>query len=69
MDRETATCNSPLMLEPANSCPLILAVGQAETAEFNDQSTTFILAGKRKGWIFNCYNYQGTITIQLQKVL
>jgi arylformamidase len=49
MDMETATCNSPLMLEPANPCPLILAVGQAETAEFNDQSTTFYTCWKKKG--------------------
>ncbi len=38
MDMETAKCNSPVRLEPSNSCPLILAVGEAETAEFNDQS-------------------------------
>ena len=35
---ETATGNSPVMPEPTYSCPLIVAVGDAETAEFNDQS-------------------------------
>ena len=38
MDMETATGNSPVMLEASISCPLIVAVGDAETAEFNDQS-------------------------------
>jgi arylformamidase len=49
MDMETAKCNSPLTLEPANSCPLILAVGEAETAEFHDQSTAFYTCWKKKG--------------------
>jgi arylformamidase len=49
MDMETAKCNSPLMLEPANLCPLILAVGEAETAEFNDQSNAFYTYCKKKG--------------------
>jgi arylformamidase len=49
MDMETATCNSPLMLEPANTCPLVVAVGKAETAEFNDQSAAFYTCWKKKG--------------------
>lgn len=38
MDLETANRNSPVRLEPKNFCPLIIAVGAAETQEFNDQS-------------------------------
>ena len=49
MDMETATGNSPVMLEPLNSCPLIVAVGDAETAEFNDQSKEFYTCWKNKG--------------------
>ena len=49
MDMETAKCNSPIMLEPLNSCPLIVAVGEAETAEFNDQSKEFYTCWKNKG--------------------
>jgi arylformamidase len=49
MDMETAKCNSPLTLEPAKSCPLILAVGEAETAEFRDQGAAFYTCCKKKG--------------------
>jgi arylformamidase len=48
MNMETAECNSPLMLEPSNKCPLILAVGEAETAEFNDQSKELYTCWKGK---------------------
>ena len=49
MDMETATGNSPVMLEASISCPLIVAVGDAETAEFNDQSIEFYSCWKSKG--------------------
>lgn len=49
MDMETAKCNSPVRLEPSNSCPLIVAVGEAETAEFNDQSKELYTCWKNKG--------------------
>ena len=49
MDMETATGNSPVMLEASISCPLIVAVGDAETAEFNDQSKEFYSCWKSKG--------------------
>ena len=49
MDMETATGNSPVMLEPSISCPLIVAVGDVETAEFNDQSKEFYSCWKNKG--------------------
>lgn len=48
MDMETATGNSPVMLEPPNPCPLIVAVGGAETAEFNDQSNELYTCWKSK---------------------
>jgi arylformamidase len=38
MDNETAIRNSPVFKEPVSSCPLIIAVGGAETNEFLDQS-------------------------------
>lgn len=49
MDEETAKCNSPVGLEPANACPLIIAVGEAESAEFNDQSKELYTCWKNKG--------------------
>jgi arylformamidase len=49
MDMETAKSNSPVRLEPSNSCPLIVAVGEAESAEFNDQSKEFYTCWKNKG--------------------
>ena len=39
MDAATALKNSPTQLKPYIQCPLILAVGRAETNEFIDQST------------------------------
>lgn len=38
MDRETALRNSPVRLEPLAACPLVVAVGEAETTAFNEQS-------------------------------
>lgn len=49
MDMETAICNSPVNLEPSNSCPLIVAVGEAESKEFNDQSKELYTCWKNKG--------------------
>ena len=49
MDMETAKCNSPVRLEPSNACPLIVAVGEAETAEFKDQSKELYTCWKNKG--------------------
>ncbi len=49
MNMETAKCNSPVNLEPLNACPLIIAVGEAETAEFNDQSKELHTCWKNKG--------------------
>ena len=49
MDVETAISNGPVLLEPLNSCPLIVAVGGAETVEFNDQSKEFYTCWKNKG--------------------
>ena len=49
MDRKTAIRNSPVRLEPSNACPLIVAVGEAETTEFNDQSKEIYACWKDKG--------------------
>ena len=49
MDMETAKCNSPVNLEPSNAYPLIVAVGEAETAEFKDQSQELYTGWKNKG--------------------
>ncbi|MBE7173023.1 MAG: alpha/beta hydrolase [Williamsia sp.] len=49
MDIETAESNSPVRLEPLNPCPFIVAVGEAETAEFNDQSKELYACWKHKG--------------------
>ncbi|HEU4902758.1 MAG TPA: alpha/beta hydrolase [Flavisolibacter sp.] len=49
MDRETAIRNSPVRLEPLNDCPVIVAVGEAETTEFNDQSQVLYACWKDKG--------------------
>ncbi|MCW3108834.1 MAG: alpha/beta hydrolase [Segetibacter sp.] len=50
MDLQASLRNSPARLEPINSCPLIVAVGAAETAEFNDQSKELYAAWKDKGF-------------------
>lgn len=50
MDLSTAVNESPVALEPVNSCPLIVAVGSAETKEFNDQSKELYAAWKDKGF-------------------
>jgi len=38
MNHSVACNNSPVKLTPTQSCPVIIAVGTAETAEFKDQS-------------------------------
>ena len=45
MDMETSTGNSPVLIKTANSCPLIVVVGDTETAEFNDQSKELHCSG------------------------
>ena len=49
MDEGAAFTNSPVYLEPSNACPLIIAVGGAETAEFNAQSKDLYEAWQNKG--------------------
>jgi arylformamidase len=49
MDMQTSLRNSPVNLQPLNTCPLIIAVGSAETVEFNDQSKELYAAWKDKG--------------------
>lgn len=48
MDLETAMRNSPVRLAPANACPLIVAVGAAETTAFNEQSKQLYACWKDK---------------------
>jgi arylformamidase len=38
IDEQAALRNSPVLLNPSNVCPLIVAVGGMETTEFNNQS-------------------------------
>ena len=49
MDEEAAFKNSPVNLEPLNACPLVVAVGGAETTEFNSQSNELYEAWQNKG--------------------
>lgn len=49
IDTETAKWNSPVGLEPLSTCSLIVAVGEAESAEFRDQSKEFYDCWKGKG--------------------
>ncbi|HZH36212.1 MAG TPA: alpha/beta hydrolase [Flavisolibacter sp.] len=48
MDKEMAVRNSPAGLEPFATCHLIVAVGEAETTAFRDQSNEFFSAWKDK---------------------
>jgi arylformamidase len=48
MDEETAVRNSSFRLSPTSQSPLIVAVGTAETDEFNDQSDTLYKKWKEK---------------------
>ena len=49
LDLDTAIRNSPVRLKPSNCCDLVLAVGAAETTEFNDQSKELETAWKERG--------------------
>lgn len=48
MDRENAIKNSPVFLNPANDCPLLLATGAEETDEFKAQSEAICQSWKSK---------------------
>jgi arylformamidase len=48
MDRENAIKNSPVFLEPANDCPLLLVTGNEETDEFKAQSEELYQCWKSK---------------------
>lgn len=52
LDFEASLRNSPVKLVPKSSCPLVVAVGGAETDEFNDQSKEFYTSWKDQG--FDC---------------
>src|SRR4051812_3798466 len=49
MDRENAITNSPLYLNPANDCPLLLATGTDESDEFKSQSEELCQSWTRNG--------------------
>ena len=49
MDGETAVQNSPIRFEPPKTCPVIVAVGEAETTAFNEQSKELYTCWKEKG--------------------
>ncbi|HEY4968179.1 MAG TPA: alpha/beta hydrolase [Puia sp.] len=48
LDRENAMKNSPVFLEPANDCPLLLVTGSEETDEFQAQSEELYQCWKNK---------------------
>jgi arylformamidase len=48
MNRENAIKNSPVFLEPANDCPLLLVTGEEETDEFKAQSEDLYQCWKSK---------------------
>lgn len=48
MDKETAIKNSPVFKKPIELCPLLIAVGDAETNEFLDQSRELNAKWKNK---------------------
>ncbi|CAN5547101.1 alpha/beta hydrolase [soil metagenome] len=48
MNKEMAIRNSPIDLVPAQDCPVLVAAGAAETAEFQDQSRKFYNNWKNK---------------------
>jgi arylformamidase len=48
MDKETAARNSPVLFEPLNLCPILLAVGTDETDEFKSQSMDMYEGWKNK---------------------
>jgi len=48
IDRENAVKNSPVFLEPANDCPLLLATGVNESDEFKAQSDQLYQHWKNK---------------------
>jgi len=62
MDEGAAFINSPVNLEPSNACPLIVAVGCAETAEFNSQSEDLYAAWQNKGFDLKYPFYQPLLT-------
>lgn len=49
MDETTAKRNSPVLMSPATDCPLIVAVGASETAEYHAQSNDLAAAWSAKG--------------------
>ena len=48
MDEEMAVRNSPARLQPLGTCPLIVAVGGAETAAFREQSEGVYTSWKKQ---------------------
>ncbi|HSU49400.1 MAG TPA: alpha/beta hydrolase [Segetibacter sp.] len=47
LDLNAAVQNSPVSLKPINCCNMVLAVGDAETTEFNEQSEELEIAWKK----------------------
>ena len=48
LNLQSVRANSPVQMQPLNRCPLLIAVGSAETTEFNDQSIELYAAWKEK---------------------
>ena len=60
MDQATAIRNSPVHLSPETQCPLILAVGGQETAEYKAQTDELFTAWKDKGADVQVMEIEGT---------
>ena len=59
LDTETATRNSPVLLEPRNFCPLLLAAGTNETDEFKDQTMEMYSGWENKHSSLNLLQVKG----------
>lgn len=60
MDNNTAIRNSPVCLEPAHACPLLLVTGEDETEEFKDQSLDLYNAWKGRQSCMELLSITGT---------
>jgi arylformamidase len=52
MDAAEARRNSPLHLAPGRPCPVVVTVGELETAAFHEQSRAYAAMLKAAGWPF-----------------
>ncbi|HYD82153.1 MAG TPA: alpha/beta hydrolase [Paucimonas sp.] len=60
LDPDAAARLSPLFHLPARGCPLLLAYGEHETAEFQRQSRDYLAAWRARGFAGECADMPGT---------